>query len=277
MSDVADVVTKIFEANNIKIPASRKHLFNGFLHDESNLASIDLIIQNQNILMRKWKLKERIADIMGQTVRILNASVGKSYEAKVDFEKWGWNDIKDFEFAGLKEAGLHYDEKTKQITGVPIQSGDIPVQFKFKVEGQEDDEPFNEKIITLIINPDPKSLWKTLESDKSDPYWKEDNVTEFAPLNDRHILVSCKRGRAHANVGSFREDDYAFKDLAGGWSIVVVSDGAGSAKISRKGSALACTEVINYFSEPASMEGFHEFDELVQDDAQNTGEETEKK
>ncbi len=277
MSDVTDVVTKIFEAHNINIPASRKHLFNGFIHDESNLAAIDLIIQNQNRLMGKWKMKERIADIMGQTVRILNASVGKSYEAKVDFEKWGWNDIKDFEFAGLEEAGLLYDEKTKQITGVPIQSGDIPVQFKFKIEGQDDDEPFNEKIITLIINPDPKSLWKTLESDKSDPYWKEDDVTEFAPINDRHIVVSCKRGRSHANVGSFREDHHAFKDLVEGWSIVVVSDGAGSAKISRKGSALACTEVIKYFSEPALMEGFHEFDELVQDHVQNAGEETEKK
>ena len=49
-----------------------------------------------------------------------------------------------------------------------------------------------------------------IESDNNDPYWKEDNVTEFAPLNDRHILVSSKRGRSHANVGSFREDDFAF-------------------------------------------------------------------
>jgi hypothetical protein len=36
----------------------------------------------------------------------LNASVGKSYEAKFDFEKFGWKDITAYEFEGLEEAGL---------------------------------------------------------------------------------------------------------------------------------------------------------------------------
>ena len=98
-----------------------------------------------------------------------------------------------------------------------------------------------------------KVYGKDLTAIDNDPYWKEDNVTVFAPLNDKHILVSSKRGRSHANVGSFREDDFAFRDLDNGWSIVVVADGAGSAKLSRKGSAIACKGIVNYFMEEAFL------------------------
>lgn len=227
--------------------------------------------------MGKWKLEDRIADIMQQPVRILNATVGKPYEAKFDLNKFNRQDITSFQLEGLEQAGLSYDENTGQITGVPTQSGDIKFILKFKVEGQPEDAAFNEKIITLIINPDPKSLWKNIDSDKNDPYWKEDNVTVLAPLNDRHILVSSKRGRSHANVGSFREDDFAFTDLANGWSIVVAADGAGSAKLSRKGSVIACNSVVDYFREQSSVESMIAFDELLQQHASNTGEDTQKK
>ncbi len=253
------------------------HLFEKFLEDEENIAAINNITQKQNRLMAKWKLKSRIADIMQQPVRILNASVGKSYEAKFDIENFGWTDITAFEFEGLKESGLLYDEKTKQITGNPTQSGDIKIVFKFKIEGEPEETTFNEKIITLIINPDPKSLWKNLESDKNDPYWKPDDVTLFAPLGNRHILISSKRGRSHANVGSFREDDFAFKDLENGWSIIVVGDGAGSAKIARKGSVIACNSVVDYFLEKSSVANMLEFDELLQQHRAHPDDDTQNK
>src|SRR3954466_3935105 len=162
-------------------------LLDAFVKDEQNSTAINNIIQNQNGLMAKWKLEDRIAEIKQQPVRVLNATVGKPYETKFDFGKLNWKDITQFEFEGLQEAGLRYDEQTKQLTGVPTQSGDVKIKFKFKVEGQPDDAPFNEKVFTLIINPDPKSLWKDVESNKDDPYWKENNVTAFAPLGDRHI------------------------------------------------------------------------------------------
>jgi serine/threonine protein phosphatase PrpC len=203
--------------------------------------------------------------------------VGKPYETKFDFEKLNLKNITAFEFKGLEEAGLVYDEKTKQITGVPTKSGDIKAVLRFKVEGQPIEAGYNEKPITVIINPDPRSLWKNLESDKNDPYWKEDNVTIFGSLGDRHLLVSSIRGRSHANVGSCREDDFAFEDLDNGWSIIVVADGAGSAKLSRKGSQIACYEAIEFFKEPASGESMKEFDDLIQQYKSNTGEDTQKK
>ena len=58
-----------------------------------NLSAINTIIKNQNRLMAKWKLEDRIADIIQQPVRILNATVGKPYEARFDFEMLGWKDI----------------------------------------------------------------------------------------------------------------------------------------------------------------------------------------
>ena len=277
MSDVNELLTKLFKSNNINIPANRKDLFERFLQDEQNIAAINVIIENQNRLMVKWKLQDRIAEIIQKPVRILNATVGKSYEAKFDFDKFGWKDITAYEFAGLEEAGLSYDEKTKQITGVPTKSGDIKFTFKFKVDGQPDDVPFNEKVITLIINPDPKSLWKNLPSDRNDPHWKEDDVTVFAPLGDRHILVSSKRGRSHANVGSFREDDFAFSDLDNGWRIVVVGDGAGSAKISRKGSTIACNGIVDYFRDKSSIESMIEFDEMLEQHHSGSAEDSQKK
>ena len=277
MSDIKEVVTKLFKSNTIDVPAHRKALFDRFLQDEKNQATIKEIIQNQNWLMAKWKLEDRIADIIQQPIHILNATFGKPYESKFEFDKFKWKDITTFAFEGLEEIGLRYDEKTKQITGVPNKTGDVKFSLKFKVEGQVEEDPFNVKVFTLIVNPDPKSLWKTIDSDPHDPYWKEDNVTEFAPLNGKHILVSSKRGRSHANVGSFREDDFAFADLDNGWSIVVVADGAGSAKLSRKGSSIACKSVVNYFKEELSLVGLDKFDELVHEHKAKHDDTTQKK
>jgi serine/threonine protein phosphatase PrpC len=57
---------------------------------------------------------------------------------------------------------------------------------------------------------------------------------------------------------------------------VVVGDGAGSAKISRKGSAIACNGIVEYFSEEDSTNNLLAFDDLVEqyqnkssDDIQN--------
>ncbi len=275
MADAKQIIENLFAVNNVSVPKNRKALLDQFLKEEQNITAINAIIENQNLLMDKWKLENRVNDIIQQQVRVLNATVGKPYETKFDFDRFKWKDIAAFQFEGLEEVGLTYDEKTKQVTGIPTQSGDFKIVFKFKLAGEPDNILYHEKPILLIVNPDPKSLWKNLESDRNDPYWKEDNITQFAPIDGRHILVSCKRGRAHANVGSFREDDFAFKDLDTGWSLVVVADGAGSAKISRKGSAIACNSVVEYFT--GNAESMKAFDELLQQHGNNGGNDTQKK
>ncbi len=278
MNDIKQIVQTLFANNNLTVPKNRAAQFDKFLNDEQTIQLVQSIINHQNLLMDKWKRENRVAEIMQQSVRILNATVGKPYEAKIDFEKNKWKDIVSYQFEGLEPVGLAFDEKTKQIVGVPTQSGDVRIMFKFKLEGEPEEAAFHEKPFLLVINPDPKALWKNIESDRNDPYWKEDNLTVFEPLGDRHILASSRRGRSHANVGSFREDDFGFQHFEdSGWSIVAVADGAGSAKLSRKGSALACTTVVDYFSENLTPESFVEFDELLAQHKEGRGDNTQKK
>ncbi|OLY92460.1 Protein phosphatase 2C [Cnuella takakiae] len=264
MEDIIAVVDSLFRNRGIAITDDRKALFNSFLEAERNQALIDVIMQTGNLLMAGWKQEERIADLQQQLLRIPNATVGKDYTATLDFQKLGWQDMVQTAFSGLEAIGLAYDPATGQISGTPTQSGDIPLQFLYRLDTEKEDASLHAKSLTLTVNPDPKSLWKNLESDTQDPYWKEDHVTKFAPLGDRHIVVSSKRGRSHANVGSFREDDFAFDSLENGWQIVVVADGAGSAKLSRKGSALACASVVEYFKEEAAKTSMAGFDAVLQ-------------
>jgi serine/threonine protein phosphatase PrpC len=274
--NVKEQVLTLFRNHHIEVKPGHMDVFDSFLRYPDNALAINLILKNQATLMAKWKLQERIAQIRDQQIRILNASVGKSYEARFDFEKFGWTDINDFRFEGLEEAGLTFNEKQKQITGNPTVSGDININFKFRIEGQSEKDPYNDKVIVLIINPNPRSLWKSIESDKNDPYWKENDLTLFSALGEKHLLISSKRGRAHANVGSFREDDFAFRELKNGWNIVVVSDGAGSAKLSRKGSAMACNGVIEHFEEESSISDMQPLDELLRQYAASNSPEIEK-
>lgn len=277
MQDAKEWVARLLRDRKITVPPNRKVLFEQFVSRPESTDLIQQAIQNEERLMARWKVEDRIAEIVEQPARILNATIGKPYETKFDFDAWGWRDIVAYKFTGLEEVGLRFDQATEQITGTPSASGDFKIGFRFKLQGQSEEEDFAQKTIPLIINPDPRSLWKNLPNNRDDPYWKEDNVTQFASIGDRHLLVSCKRGRAHANVGSYREDDYAFGDLKNGWSIVVVGDGAGSAKISRKGSAIACGGIVDYFKEKEAVENLIHFDELVQQYRSGSGEDTDKK
>src|SRR5688572_17380669 len=264
MIDPKQYIKSLLNFKGVPVAANRTALFEKFVSDEIILQAASQIIENQKMLTEKWRLKNRIADIQQQPVSIPNGTVGKAYQAKIDFVNLKWNDIIFSELEGLDQVGLIYDNENETISGIPTQSGDVKIILRFRVDGEPEDSTLNEKIIPLIINPDPKSLWKTKDSDRDDPYWKEDNVEEFAKLGDRHIVVASKRGRSHANVGSFRDDDYAFKHYEqNGWSLVVVADGAGSAKFSRKGSEIACKAVVDYFDTNLTPEFIREFDEVL--------------
>ena len=61
----------------------------------------------------------------------------------------------------------------------------------------------------------------------------------------KDIVAASMRGRSHAHEGIFRDDDFKLDyNLTTQWYIIAVADGAGSAKASRKGSAIACETVV---------------------------------
>lgn len=270
-------IQELFKANNITVHSSRQHLFDAFVNDEENMQAVKQIMENKKLLMDTWQFKNRLADIQQQRVRIPNATAGKAYEVKLDFGQLNWHDVEALHIEGLEEYGLEYDPEIKVIRGTPVKNGDFKLKLKYRLHGQSETTAPNEKLVSLVINPNPKSLWKNLESDQHDPYWKEDNIAIAAPLGNRYLVVASKRGRSHANTGTFREDDFAFKHFNNtGWSVVAVSDGAGSARLSRAGSALACKSIVAFFEQHLTPELLATFDALLTDHAAGTGHKTQK-
>lgn len=277
MEETKRYIQSFLSQKKIDISSGKAALFEEFASNEKNVDAVRIIQENQKMIMQNWILKNRIDDILTQTVSIPNGTVNKKYLAKIDFNALGWNDFVSFEIKGLENTGLEFNENDELI-GVPEISGDLKIRILFRVEGEPEDSVLNEKTITLIINPDPKSLWKNLESDKNVPFWKPDNVAVLDRFLDKNIVIASKRGRSHANTGSFREDDFAFKNFNEiGWSILAVSDGAGSAKLSRKGSKIACNAVIQYFEEHLKAENLKEFDQVLVEHHHKVTDQTSKK
>lgn len=278
MSDIQVWLQSLLAANGMDVAPARKPALEQFAAAENNKVVIEEIFATQQMLMNKWKLHSRIMDVREQATMIPNGTVGKPYEAVIDFEELGWGDLTNVIFTGLEDIGLQYDPETKKISGTPIQSGDLKFCLNFKIAGEAEDNEPHEKAIPLIINPDPKSLWKEIESDREAPFWKEDNLAVADKLGDKHIVVASKRGRSHANAGTFRDDDFAYRHFEDtGWSVIAVSDGAGSAAFSREGARLACQTVIDYFAVHLGLESFAAFDELIAAHHNGNGEDTPKR
>ena len=264
MSKTREYIDKLFHFNNISLTANKDKVFEDFIIDQETIDSVELIVENQKKLMEKWKIIESINDITNNQVQIPNGTVGKLYEYQLDFTKLNWENITFLELEGLEQVGLLYSKEEEKISGTPNLNGDFKIKLKFKVQGESENSALNEKIINLIINSDPKSLWKNIPSDSTDAFWKEDNISDFQKIGDKHIVVASKRGRSHANVGSFRDDDFSFHHFEKtGWSVVAVSDGAGSAIHSRKGSQISCDEVVNFVEINFDEELSANFDQLI--------------
>ncbi|NRT16985.1 serine/threonine protein phosphatase PrpC [Flavobacterium sp. 28A] len=278
MEEIEKYIKAFLSQNKIDITANKAALFKSFIENEENINSVKIIQENQRKIMVNWKLKTRIDDIISQSISLPNGTVNKNYETKIDFDKLGWSDFISFEIQGLEQIGLEFNPEDKILFGNPKISGDLKIQILFRVEGEDDNITPNVKTITLIINPDPKSLWKNIESDQDDPFWKEDNVSTSSDFLDKKIVIASKRGRSHANVGSFRDDHFTYKNINdSGWSVVAVSDGAGSASLSREGSKISCELIVSYFEEHFTPENLKEFDETLFNHHNKTGEDTSKK
>ncbi|EIA08697.1 PP2C family serine/threonine-protein phosphatase [Flavobacterium frigoris] len=278
MEETKKYIQAFLSQNKIEVATSKLSLFDDFISNETNINSVKIIQENQKMIMANWTLKTRIDDIIIQSVSLPNGTVDKKYEAKFDFMNLGWKDVIYSEIIDLEETGLEFNNDEELLFGNPLISGDLKIKFLFRVEGEAEDSILNEKIITIIINPDPKSLWKNIESDKKAPFWKEDNVAVSSDFLDKKIVVASKRGRSHANVGSFRDDDFAFKKINDtGWSILAVSDGAGSASLSREGSKMSCDLAISYFEENFTSDFLKEFDETLLQHNNQTDEDSSKK
>ena len=83
----------------------------------------------------------------------------------------------------------------------------------------------------LVISRDPRSLWRTVPSDRNSPHWKPDHVSTRTQCRGWQVQGLSRRGRAHANAGKCREDDLAVCVIHERLIAVALADGAASAAL----------------------------------------------
>lgn len=152
-----------------------------------------------------------------------------------------------------------------EIKGTPSVAGDYDVVLKYRYKGWYEGCRVLERKFRFAINPDPRSLWKDIPTDKNIKFFKEDLASEYLTVYDndkgsqKDIVAASKRGRSHAHEGKPRDDDFKLYHNSGnGWYVIAVADGAGSAKYSRKGSDVACETCVEHCKQalecPAELE-----------------------
>lgn len=214
------------------------------LEIQESICSINSI---QDKMVKTWERKIKIHDFINTSFTIPNATVGKSYCFQFDHSMLLFKGIRILSVQGYG-LNIQYDTATQTFTSVFSEPGQFKIEIIFNLNEDPEDFIAGSKDVKILVNPDPKSLWRNIESDKFDPYWKEDNVSASAIFGGKKLIIGSKRGRSHAHEGIFRDDDYGFHFAEEtGWGVISVADGAGSAKYSRKGSLLACNAITNYF------------------------------
>ena len=115
-------------------------------------------------------------------IYIPNASNKKEYVAEVSFAIDG---ITRYWIEGLEETGLECkvadDLKSFTISGTPAKAGDFELKLRYLFDGcNPEDVPYRK--LLLIVNPDPRDLWKELPVPEDIEYPKEDTQKEFVKV-----------------------------------------------------------------------------------------------
>ncbi len=243
---------------------NQQALFEKFVEEEHILQAVQMIIKSQNDIVESWKERSMIDDILQKHITLPNGRVNKAYNFTFDPAALGLQEMGDFDWSIPAELGIAFDEATNTISGIPKQQGEFILSLLFRLKHHPADRAFSEKKIHLVVNPDPKSLWQYLPSDKEDKYWQPDQEAITLPFGDRKLVIASKRGRSHAHEGKFRDDSFGCDfNTEKGWGIIAVADGAGSAKYSRKGANIACKAVVNSFQELLASERITVLEEAI--------------
>lgn len=186
-------------------------------------------------------------------IRLPNATADTDYRQVLALDKTP--DLEGFRIVridGLEGTGMRFDAASGALEGKPAtdpkQTKDLV--FPARLEKQQGERAIQrDASFTLLVNPHPRALWKQMDPDPSLPFRKPH--TRSAALGTAlRVVAASVRGRSHANSGTFREDDFHMaNDASGQWLIVAVSDGAGSARLSRRGSQIAAQTSVSLLAE----------------------------
>lgn len=181
-------------------------------------------------------------------LRLPNGTADTQYVHSIDLAKV--SELANYrlvEMTGLDGSGLSFDPTTPRIHGTPVVEAGKPHEFTFlaKLVQWSDESKTVITEVNLFINPHPRSLWKEIDPDPSLEFQKAHRRSQDFHSSGLRAVLASVRGRSHANSGTFREDDFHVRsDSTGNWTVVAVSDGAGSAKYSRRGSQIATEQSV---------------------------------
>jgi serine/threonine protein phosphatase PrpC len=174
--------------------------------------------------------------------RLPNCKVGVAYQEKIEGKDESGKPIWVQDIHSLAKYGLQFDLTTQIVSGEPKQAGEFDLDLWWSYEGDSTKKSSGQ--CRLISNPNSRDLWQVKEPDSGLPYKKPHQDQGRIQGNGFSIVAASRRGRSHEHNGSFRDDDFFIADLPEkGWSVLIVADGAGSAKYSREGSRLAAQSV----------------------------------
>lgn len=201
-----------------------------------------------------YREKEEFKDLH---LVLTNASSKQFYE--FSFEMKDFPNIRIKNIINLQDTGLIFENN--RISGIPYANSlhELDIEFYHT----HDENTTEIKKVHLLVNADPKDLWKNISSDPNDAYYKPDETSYKGKFLDKKIAVVSKRGRSHAHDGKFRDDDFAVTVLPKGWNIVSVADGAGSAVMAREGSRLAVISVSSFFHSEEILAGIEKNIQII--------------
>jgi hypothetical protein len=124
-----------------------------------------------------------------------------------------------------------------------VERGPPPDKVRPEVEAPAEEAP-----------PKPRpAVWQELEpTDATDPVPHEVPLL-LEGVDGWQLAGASRRGKMHAHHGTYREDAFAM-DVVGPWHLVAVSDGAGSARLSRVGSHVVVGAAIATLKEILTAE-----------------------
>jgi len=191
---------------------------------------------------------ERPADPKA-SFQIPNAKFGVPYIGKIEGKDSTGVLVRVRDPKLRQDLGLTFDEASGELKGTPTGDGDC----SFTLQWSSDGSSWSTGECSFFINPDPRSLWKCLEPDPNEPYQKPHLDSSIVNTPTQKIVAASRRGRSHEHSGTFRDDDfYIAYDPVANWSVIIVADGAGSAKSSRWGSKLAVKAFGNHLQSELS-------------------------
>lgn len=212
--------------------------------DKLNLAFSEFK-KNINAENEEEKMAKEITKSGIKVIQLKNGQVNVPFEEQIDLSDYDILNEFPVEFEGIEN--ISWNKEKSRFEGIPAVAGEFfgKILYWNDLNKHLDQELPLEREVHFLVNPDPRSLWECNEPPADSPFPKEHTNFSLIKFRNSKIVSVSVRGKSHAHKGTHRDDHVIsdfFKDT--GWSIQIVSDGAGSAQYSRKGSQIACEIVI---------------------------------